>query len=244
MKKVIFLGLIILLSLSACMPSSLKSDSQGDSAEPVSADIEATVEAAVSTRAAETFAALASPTMNNVVPATNTPSATATKTTTPTETTSPTATETPTEIVTTETVTVGTVTTETLTAEAVTTITGTPATETPEGTPPVASATSVFPSPTSPINANQPPDYIPRYKIKIVNNTKLRVYISLQGTTVDDYHPVTEYDLSPWEQARFPIPEGKYAAVVYVGKDPMVEYFSIHDSGITIIIEKNKLKFR
>ena len=227
MKKIVFFSLIVLLSLSACVPDLLTST------EPDSVDIAATVDIIVSTKAAETFAALASPTAKDTTTATNTPSATATETVTPTETA--TATETPTETLTTGTLATGTAST------------GTPATETPDadGTPPAASATSIYPSPTSPISINQPPNDVPRYEIKIINDTNERVYISLQGTTADGNHPITEYDFAPREQVKLSIPKGEYTAVVYIRNDPMVEYFRINsNSSITLVIEKDKIKFR
>ena len=239
MKKAVFVGLVILIGLSACVPDFLNSSSQVAPVEAV--DIAATVDAVASTRVAETFEAialLATPTMvePTVKEVTSTKSSTESKL--PFETPTLEATETPdgTELVGASLTPEGTLSAGTLTATSdgtvLPTVTGTLE----------ATGTSIYPSPTSPISINQPPAYIPRYKIKIINNTKVKVYISLQGVTVGDYHPITEYGFNPWEKTRFAIPEGKYTAVVYVGSDPMVAYFGIHGNNeVTIIIDKNKL---
>jgi hypothetical protein len=227
MKKNVLIGIIVLLSLSACVPDFLSSGSQVAPVESV--DIEATVDAAASTQAVQTFAALATPTMEDVSTESTIEKTTATATATeellPTETLTATMTETP---------------------------DGTPtetATETPDGTLPAetatieATATSIFPSPTSPIYANEVPDYIPRFKVKVRNNTNVRVYISLQGSTVGGYNPIVEYDLTPWQKVKLVVPEGRYAIIVYVGSDPMVEYIGVHsNNSVEITIKKDSLK--
>ncbi len=255
MKKIVFVGLVVLLSLSACVPDLLNSGSQDAPAAPV--DIAATVDAAASTQVAQTFEALslATPTMEVPItePRVEEASVTATETVLPSEALTLETTETPDGTLPAETETEtldGTFPAETATAMPVCTFPEECVTATPDGTlvsretaTPEVTATSIYPSPTSPISINQPPDYIPRYKIKIVNNTKVRVYISLQGVTEGGYRPIIEYDLDPWEKAKFPIPEGKYTAIVYVGKDPMVAYFGVHSNNtITIIIDKDKIK--
>jgi len=239
MKKFLLLGIVILLSLSACVPSFLKPD-QDAPAEGV--DLAATADVIASTRAAQTFEALATPTMEvpSAIPPTEIPSATATEEPTATEAATTTETETATETPDgTNAAETASVTPEgTLPAE----------TETPDGTisltetgTPEATATSIYPSPTSPISVGEPPDSVPRYKVKVINYTKYRAYISLQGVTVGNYHPIIEYDLYPWVNVKFPIPEGQYTAVVYVGKEPLIAYFGIHQSGLTITIEKDKI---
>ena len=164
---------------------------------------------------------------------------TATEELPPTET--PTATETPD----------GTLLAETATETPDGTLPAETATETPDGTLPAETATleitatSIYPSPTSPISINQPPDSVPRYKISVENDTKVRVYISLQGSTEGGYNPIIEYDLAPWQRIKLSIPEGYYAAVVYVGKDPMIDYFAVHsNNSITIVINKDSIKIK
>ena len=238
MKKVFFITLVAIFGLNACVPDFLNSGAQD--APPEAVDIAATVDSAASTKAVQTFEALPTPTMEDPTaePPTEEATATLTETATPSETPTVEISETPDG-------------TETL-AE---TPDGTPAvgaaTETPGGTLPAetatldVTATSVFPSPTSPIYANEAPDYIPRFKIKVKNNTKVRVYLSLQGVTVGDYRPIIEYDFSPWEKTRLTIPEGRYAIIVYVGKEPMIEYAGVHsNNAIEIIIEKDQIKIK
>ena len=231
MKKIVLIGLVLLFSLSACVPDFLNSDLPDAPTESV--DLAATVDIVAKTQVAQTFAVLNTPTMEEATaepPAEEVP-ATATETILPSETPTLEATET------------ASVTPDgTLLAET--------ATETPDGTLIAtatgtleATATSIYPSPTSPISVGDPPPSVPRYKIKIINHTKYRAYISLQGVTVGDYHPIIEYDFYPWERTKFPIPEGRYTAVVYIGKDPLVAYFGIHSSNtITIIIKEDKIE--
>ena len=236
MKKVFFIALIALFGLSACVPDFLNSGTQD--ALPKAVDVAATVDAASRTQAVQTFEALPTPTMEDPTaePPTNEATATLTETATPSETPTVEASETPDGTETATETPDGTATTET-------------ATETPDGTLPAETATlditatSVFPSPTSPIYANEAPDYIPRFKIKVRNNTKVRVYISLQGTTVGDYHPIIEYDLAPWQKTKLTVPEGYYAVIVYVGNDPMIGYIGIHSNNtVEITINKTDLK--
>ena len=226
MKKILFFGFIVLFSLSACVPDFLNPDSP---AEEV--DIVTTVEAEANTQVAQTFEALNTPTI--IAFSTNTKEATATIA--PTETKIPTATD-----------------AATATTEATETPTGTLATETasttPDGTLPAetetltVTETSIYPPPTSPISINEPPDSVPRHKITVINKTKGKVYISLQGVTEGDYHPIIEYDIPAHGKAKFKIPEGKYAAIVYVGKDPMIAYFRIRSDNITIIIKRDQIQ--
>ena len=228
MKKFLLLGTLMLLSLSACMPNFLKSNAPSEAV-----NLEATAEILASTQAVQTFEALATPTMEvpTDIPPTETPSATATKEPTATFTPSLTATETATETSTPD---------GTITAETSLTPDGTLPAETATGTP-EATATSIYPSPTSPIIVGDPPPSVPRFKVKVINYTKYHAYISLQGVTVGNYHPIIEHDLYPWVNVKFPIPEGQYTAVVYVGKEPLIAYFGIHQSGLTITIEKDKI---
>ena len=66
MKKIVFVGLVVLLSLSACVPDFLNLGSEAAPAESI--DIAATVDSAASTQVAQTFEALSSlatPTMED-----------------------------------------------------------------------------------------------------------------------------------------------------------------------------------
>ncbi len=235
MKKIIFVGALVLLSLSACVPDFLNSSSQEDvPATPV--NVAATVEEAASTQAAQTLAALATPTLESP---TAEPTTTTIEELASTETSTATVTETPDG-------------TETATETPDGTLSAETATETPDGThlsetvtvtaTLAATATSIFPSPTSPISINEPPNTVPRYKVTVVNNTKGRVYISLQGSTEGGYNPIIEYDLAPWQRIKLTVPEGHYAAIVYVGHDPMIDYVGLHKNSVTIEIKNDKIK--
>ncbi len=215
MKKRILIATILLFTLSACVPGFLDA---GSEAVPVEE-----VDAAASTQAAQTFAALATPTLE---PPTEEPPATATETAAPPETATATITETP---------------DGTLSAEETTTPDGTlPPTKT---STPAATATSVYPSPTSPISINLPPiDEVPRHKVEVTNNTKGPVYISLHGSTEGGYHPIIEYDIPRWSKVKISVPEGYYSIIVYVGADPMTDYVGILKSGISITIKPDELK--
>lgn len=234
MKKILFAGALVLLSLSACVPDFLNPGSGDATSAPV--DVVATVEEAANTQVAQTLDAIAALATSMLESPTDEP--TATEVVSSTETATATLTETPDGTLTPTETPDGTLPAET-------------ATETPEGTLPAGTATatreitatSVFPSPTSPISINEPPASVPRYKIDVKNTTKVRVYISLQGSTVGGYNPIIEYDLAPRERIKLTIPEGNYASIVYVGKDPMINYFVVHkNNSITIVISKDKVK--
>jgi len=236
MKKILFVGALVLFSLSACVPDFLNSSSEAATAAPI--DVMATVEDAANTQAAQTLdaiAALATPTLESP---TAEPTAPATEVVSFTETATSTLTETPDGTLTTTETPDGTLPAET-------------ATKTPDGTLPAVTttatlditATSVFPSPTSPISINEPPASVPRHKINVENSTKVRVYISLQGSTEGGYNPIIEYDLAPRERVKLTVPEGNYASIVYVGKDPMINYFGVYkNNSVTIDISKDNVK--
>ncbi len=231
MKKVFFIALILLFGLSACVPDFLNSETQDAPAEAV--DIAATVDAAASTQAVQTFEALPTPTMEE--PTAEPPMDEATATFTETATPSETATV---EI------------TETLDGTQVAE-TGTP---TPEGTLPAETATKtleVTPEPTatveitatSPVSINEPPASVPRHKIKVRNNTKVRTFISLHGSTEGGYKPIIEYDLAPWQKVKIVVPEGYYTVVVYVGSDPIYGHVAVRSSNtVEITINKDDIK--
>ncbi len=244
MKKILIVALVSVLTLSACIPGIL--EPQADTAAPV--DLQATVEHAASTKAAETIVSLPTPTLEppTLEPPTPEPTATeqaATETAAPTETESeppdagtPSGTPDgtlPAETDTTETPE-GTITPKgTITPE-----------ETPTLQPPTATETSIYPSPTSPISINEPPSYVPRYRIKVVNKSGVRAYISLQGYVDVDggYYPIIEYDLNRWEKTNLRVPKGYYTCIVYVGSDPMVKTFGVYsNNAATVVIYKDKV---
>ena len=236
MKKIFLVAVIALFSLSACVPGFLGGGAEEAPAiEPV--NIDATVDAGSSTMAAQTMAALdaeaqATPTMEPEPP-TEEPTATATETVAPTEETTATPTETPAG------------TEESDDAESSDEATATPEeTATPEFTEtPAPTATSVYPSPTSPIAINLPPaDLVPRHRIEVKNTTKGKVYISLQGSSEGGYKPIIEYDIPRNTTVKFEVPEGYYTIVVYVGKEPMIAYTGIYKSNaLRIVIHRDEL---
>ena len=232
MKKIILLALVVLLSLTACVPDFLNSGAQDAPAESV--DVAATVDAAASTQAVETFAALASPTMEEPTAEATVEEvpATATETLAPTETAtleiSETATETPEETLSAQTETVTGTPEESLSAET--------ATITP-------TATNALPTLTPPISINEPPASVPRHKVKVRNNTKVSVYISLHGSTEGGYKPIVESPLGPWQKIKLTVPEGYYTIVVYVGSDPIIDHVYIHRSNtVEITIKEDSIK--
>ena len=248
MKKLFLVSVLVLFTLSACIPSFLGGGAEEAPAAAPAVDVDGTVEAASSTQAVQTLDALATPTLEPPTP-TDEPTATVTETLAPTEeeTVSPTETQTGTPEADAETTGTpdGSVTPEAGTgapddATATLDVTATPsATETPAPT-----ATSVYPSATSPIGINLPPEnLVPRYRIEVKNTTKGPVYISLQGSTAYDYKPVIEYDIPHLSTVRYFVPEGYYKVVVYVGKEPMIDYVRINKPNeVQIVIRKNELK--
>lgn len=233
MKKMLLLTPLIVLVLGACIPGIID---QQPAAVPI--DLQATVEFMASTKAAQTVESLPTATME---PPTNTPEPEPTATETPTmepgtETETPdgsdttgtppeTPIETPNDSVT------ETGTSDVDVATATTTVTPSPS----------ATPTSIYPSPTSPIAINLPPDSVPRYTVTIVNKSGVRAYISLQGFVTGGYYPIIEYDLDRWEKAKIKAPKGFYTVVVWVGADPMIDYVNIN-TGVTITIKKDSLK--
>ena len=226
MKKLILLGIIVLLSLSACVPDFLKPDSPDAPAESNSVEDAAPVDAAT-TEVAETFEALASPTIESIP--TDIPPATEIEESIPaTEAATIEATVAPTEII---------AATITLTPDE----SAPPAETATETLAPIA--TSIYASPTSPVSVGMPPDDIPRYKIRVISEVKGISAVSFHGITAGGYHPIIEYHLSPWEKATILLPEGDYTAIVYIRNTPFYAYFNIHKNNkFTLIIKKDKIK--
>jgi hypothetical protein len=244
MKKIFLVAVIALFALSACVPAFLGGGEEETASAPEAVDINATVDTEASTQAAQTMSALdfalATQTLEPATP-TDAPLATATEALV--EEATGTAT---TDVQETSTIEVDltgtpdpatTATTEeslTLVATATAAMTGTPA----------PTATSVYPSPTSPIAILMPPEsLVPYRQIEVVNKTKGKVYISLQGFTEYDYTPVIEYDIPRFATVKYRIPDGYYKIVVYVGKEPMIDYVTVtKNTSLRIIIRRNELQ--
>ena len=44
-------------------------------------------------------------------------------------------------------------------------------------------------------------------------------------------------------EIKLTVPEGRYAIIVYVGSDPMIEYIGVHsNNSVEIVIKKDSLK--
>lgn len=256
MKKSLLVAVLVLFSLTACTGIF----GGGEEAPAVEApaaeavDINATVDAEASTQAAQTMDALdaaaaeemakATPTLVPATPTQEMP-ATATETLAPTEETTATPDE-KAEAATEEDVTPtveGAEPSATEEVSATATLAAT-ATESVMTATPGATATSVYPSPTSPIAINMPPENLVGYRpVEIRNMLKGRVYISFQGVTEYDYRPVIEYDLAGFKKVRIHVPQGEYKIVVYVGKNPMIDYVTINkNTNLVITIRKNSLR--
>lgn len=258
MKKSFLAAVLVLFSLSACVPSFLGGAKEAPADEaPVAeaVDVNATVDAASSTQAVQTMDALdsvakATPTLAPATP-TEEPPATATETLAPTE--EPTATPEDAEVAdgaaidtedgATAEADAEADSTETPVSDAATATLAVTATEAITETP-APTATSVYPSPTSPIAINMPPQNLVGYRpVEIRNRLKGKVYISFQGVTEYDYRPVIEYDLPGFAKVRIHVPQGDYKIVVYVGKDPMINYVTVNqNTNLVINIRKNNVR--
>ncbi len=259
MKKNILLAVLVLFTLSACagLGGGAEEPPAADAPVAEAVDVNATVDAEASTQAAQTMAALdaavqATPTLEPATPTEEMP-ATATEAAAPTEEMTATPAEeaeadpeaTPeaddAELTATpegdETPAADDDATATPTLEAT-------ATEMAMTATPGATATSVYPSPTSPIAINMPPQNLVGYRpVEIRNTLKGKVYISFQGVTEYDYRPVIEYDLPGFAKVRIHVPQGEYKIVVYVGKDPMIDYVTINkNTSLVITIRKDSLR--
>jgi len=233
-KKFLLLSLVLALTLRACDLSFLngaKSAAPAATAAPSPlADLAGTAEALAATQASETPVSLSTPTM---LP--------------PTET--PTPTLEPTEAIPTATATFTATPTMTLTPFLVTE-TATPLSVTETSTPtPVpttgATATATQPFPTAPIIINTVPPGYPKGSVDLVNKTNGVIYVSLQGNVENLYHPIQEYEVPRHRTVKTKAPQGDYTVVVYVGKEPMVGYFGLHNrSGVTITIYDDKIEIQ
>lgn len=175
-------------------------------------DLQATDAAMAETHAAETLNALPTPT---VEPATDTPEPTAT------DIESPTATET---------------LTETLTPDPNITATETSTTFTATTTQFVVTATETL----HPRFFGTLPPAIPYGEVKLINKSKVEVYISLQCTTIDGYKTIIEYPV--YGRRDVFAPAGRYTYVAWVGGRQFLGAFGLGKSNeVEIIIEKDKI---
>jgi len=216
MKRTAVLVLGMALFLSACIPA--LPQLQPTTEAPI-VDVQATDAAMSQTHAAETLNALPTPTLE---PATDTPEPTMT------ETESPTATET---------------ITETLTLDPNITVTET-GTATVTGTPPTATQSVVTATETLyPRFFGTLPPAIPYGEVKLVNKSKVEVYISLQCTTVDGYKTIIEYPV--YGRMRVSAPAGRYTYVAWVGGRQFQGAFGLGKGNeVEIVIEKDKITVR
>lgn len=201
MNRLVFVVLLVALTLSACVPGLSPSSNAGSVA---------TGQAAVSTYAAQTAAAL--PTLT--LPPSNTPLPTATTTQVP-----PTNTKVPSTATVTKTPGNGTTT-----VTAALTITGTPptATSTVTGTPPSPTNTVTGTPPTStstpgltPLAWGTQPPYIHYGRVHLVNQAKRDVYVSFQCTTPEGYFSIVEYPV--YGGITVSVPAGRCEWVAWVG---------------------------
>jgi hypothetical protein len=187
MNRLVLIALILSVALSACIPGF----------GPVSAgDSQATAIALAGTLAAQTMAALPSPT---ILP-----------TNTPAPTVPPTATNTK---------TMAAPGTATFTPEAVnvtgTTTVSVPASETATSTSVVGSGTA---SPTDlmiPRSYGTQPPMVEYGRVRLINQSKTQVYISFQCTTPDNLYVVVEYPVGG--TITVSVPTGKCHYVAWVG---------------------------
>lgn len=192
MNRLAFVVLVAALALSACMPGLSPSSSAGSVA---------TGQAAVSTYAAQTAAAL--PTLT--LPPSNTPLPTATATQVP-----PTNTRVPATATVTKTPGTGT-TTVTATLTVTGTITAAMATSTVTGTPPTATQTPGL----TPLAWGTQPPYIHYGRVHLVNQAKRDVYVSFQCTTPEGYFSIVEYPV--YGRITVSVPAGRCEWVAWVG---------------------------
>ena len=249
MKKLFLVALIALFSLSACVPGFLGGNAEeAPAAEAV--DVAATVDAEASTQAVQTLDALdalATPTLEPTTPPMDEPTATATETLAPIEEESS-----PTPVETQD----GTPEAEesdgvTPTADSSEVASGDETSPTPEETTtpeitetPAPTATSVYPTPTSPIAINLPPeDLVPRRRVEVKNELKGTAYISMQGVSEWGYKPIIEYQIPRFTTVNFEVPEGHYKIVVYIANRPVVDYVRVtKNTSVRIVIRRDGLK--
>lgn len=217
MKRTMVLAVALALITSACLPSIPLPQFLSNSAPTI--DMLATEESTSATVAVQTVNALPTPTL---IPATHTVE--------PTE--APSITPSPTEAIALD-------LTDTLTPDPDSSIT---ANLTMTGT---LAATQDFlhPTATETLHARfygTLPPSIPYGKIKLVNQAKVEVYISMQCTTISGHHTILEYPVSGTKKVS--APAGKYTYVAWVGGKQFQGYFGLGKGGdISIIIKKDKI---
>jgi len=210
MKKMLILFTAICLTLSACLPASLKP--QATSPAPVIPDIQSTVAVQVE----QTIQSLPTPTL---APS-NTP-VVITATSAPTQTQPPptlTATQNPSQLTPSATSGTGTVT---LTAATAGSLTST-----------VIPNPGISPTPTETSHyqyyGTMPPD-LPSGSISLLNMSRREAYISLQCTTPDGYSTVVEYPVGG-STVNAKIPAGQYYYVAWVGGKEFTGNFKLGKS--------------
>ena len=227
MKKPLFVILMSGILLSACMPAFLQQPAAIEQ-QPAPVDVQATAAVMGATMAAETIAALPTPTLVVVKP-----SATAAVSHTP----SPTATLDPNSLIT------GTALTGTA-AAASGTAPAPSATLPPNG---AATSTPIFVSgvitPTETLHLRYYgtlPPRLPYGFVLVTNESKAEAYISLQCTTSDGKVTIIEFPVK--KSYGVDAPAGKYVYVAWVGGKKMSGSFKLDSGGdISITLYKNRI---
>lgn len=222
MKKIYALGIVLVLTLGACLPAAVQQP-EATPLAPAALDLEATVASSVQ----QTLQAL--PTLT-VAPS-NTPILiTATQTVTlatPTNTQNP--------ILLTLTATLGTGTPGT-------SLPGTPVTATQAATANPAFSPTVTETAHFQYYGTMPP-YLASSKITLNNKSKSEVYISLQCTTSEGYTTIIEYPVN--RQIETNVPTGKYVYVAWVGGKKITGKFVLDNNQDLIInIFKDHLEIK
>ncbi len=236
MKKISFLLITLVFTLSACLLPGLPQ--QASATNTPAPDLNAT--AAVFSQ--QTLDALPSDT---AVPS-NTP-----EIMTPTETpTQATATETQNSVLLTLTATLGTGTVAA--GSEVSPLTGTPGLQSviigtlPLTTTPSATATSNGLTSTEtahPLYFGTQPPYLPFGHIELTNKSKTDVYISMRCITRDGFITIIEYPVENFVAAKGPA--GKYTYVVWVGGRKIEGSFSLaRDQDLSIVIFKDRVTIK
>jgi len=216
MKKMFVLGIVLVLTLAACLPAGFQQPDATPLA-PAALDLQATVASSVQ----QTLQAM----LTLTLAPSNTPVlVTATQTTT-----QPTPTETQNPILLTLTATLGTGTPGTSVA-------GTPGSANPAFSP-TATETAHFQ-----YYGTMPP-YLASSKITLNNKSKSEVYISLQCTTSEGYTTIIEYPVD--HQIETNVPIGKYVYVAWVGGKKITGKFVLdNDQDLIINIFKDHLEVK
>lgn len=222
MKKIYALGIVLILTLGACLPAAVQQP-EATPLAPASLDLEATVASSVQ----QTLQAL--PTLT-LAPRNTPVLITATQTVT-----QPTPTDTQNPILLTLTATLGTGT-------PLTSVTGIPGTATQAVTANPAFSPTVTETAHFQYYGTMPP-YLASSKITLNNKSKSEVYISLQCTTSEGYTTIIEYPVD--HQIETNVPVGKYVYVAWVGGKKITGKFVLdNDQDLIINIFKDHLEIK